>query len=213
MTLDTAGDDKSCDPQLLFNGEPSNEWGLDELGIYAQLQDRQITDGEKLLTPSYWRLGHALTLAKKAFNHGQWSKYLEELGIDKTRASRARAIYRTFDEEADVAGLTVAEAYARRRKKTIGKPEEDADGAATCTEDVRRLRKSVTNIAQQTGTAIQDAAFVASEEAAILIPAVRNAIGQLQELLAFLEEQAAAVPAGSEQDEPESEEARQAAAK
>jgi len=90
-------DAKSCGPQLFAEGEPSNEWGLEELGVYAQIQYHQILDGEKLLTPTYWRLGHVLVLAKKAFKHGKWSQYLKSLGIDATRASKARAIYRTFN--------------------------------------------------------------------------------------------------------------------
>ena len=42
--------EKSCDSQLLPAGDPTSEWGLDHLGVYAQLQYRQIMDGEKSLT-------------------------------------------------------------------------------------------------------------------------------------------------------------------
>jgi hypothetical protein len=118
---------------------------------------------------------------------------LTELGIDKTRASKARAIYRTFAQEDEVAGLTVEEAYARRRKK---KGKEPADDVATPKPDVKGLRKSVGKIAQRTGAVIHDAAFAVPEEAVVLIPAVRNAIRQLEELLKFLEQQAAETSAG-----------------
>jgi hypothetical protein len=191
---------KSCGPQLLYDGEPSNEWALEELNIYAQIQYRQILDGEKLLAPAYWRLGNALVLAKKAFRHGKWQQHLKDLGIDKTRASKARAIYRTFAKENDVVGLTVEEAYARR---TFKQSPEGNDGArADSKKDVRRLRASVGSIAKRTEDAIHDAAFAAPEEALILIPPIRKAIGQLQDLLAFLEQQAATTPAcQGEEDE------------
>jgi hypothetical protein len=88
--------EKSFDSQLLPDGEPNSEWGLDQLGVYAQLQYRQIMDGEKTLTTAYWRLGHSLVLAKHIFRHGHWGQHLRDLRIDKTRASKATAIYRTF---------------------------------------------------------------------------------------------------------------------
>ena len=128
MVRDDVDDARSFGPQLFAGGEPSNEWGLEELSTYAQMQYRQILDGEKLLAPAYWRLGHALILAKEAFRHGKWSQHLKDLGIDKTRASRARAIYRTFDKDEDVSGLTVEQAYAKRRRRQSTKPEESADG-------------------------------------------------------------------------------------
>ncbi|MHC4400605.1 MAG: hypothetical protein ACYTG0_13095 [Planctomycetota bacterium] len=195
MTRDEAGSEKSCGLQLFADGEPSNEWGLEELSTYAQMQYRQILDGEKLLAPAYWRLGHALVLAKEAFRHGKWTQHLKDLGIDKTRASRARAIYRTFDKDEDVSGLTVEEAYAKRQRKEPAKPDKSADGVARPKKDAQRLRKSVSSIGKRTGDVINDAAFAAPEEALILIPAVRKAIRQLQELLEYLEQQAGAAPA------------------
>jgi hypothetical protein len=55
---------------------------------------------------------------------------------------------------------------------------------------VQRLRKSVGSIGKRTEEVIHDAAFAAPEEAMILIPAVRKAIRQLQDLLDWLEKQA-----------------------
>ena len=190
MTSEDLDRGKSCGPQLFNDGEPNNEWGLDELSLYAQMQHRQIIDGEKLLTPSYWRLGHALVLAKQALNHGQWARYLRELGIDKTRACRARAIYRTFAKEEELGGLTVEQAYARRESQQPAKPDKERDSAAEAKNDVQRLRNSVSLIAQQAEEVIHDAAFASREEAVILIPAVRHVVDRLQEVLKFLEEQA-----------------------
>ena len=194
MVRNEVNDAKSCGPQLFAEGEPSNEWGLEELGVYAQMQYRQILDGERLLAPAYWRLGHALKFAKKAFRHGKWTQYVKDLGIDKTRASKAGAIYRTFDGPDEVAKLTVEEAYAKRQRKQSAKPEDGIDGGSQ-PKNVQRLRKSVSSIGKRTDDVIHDAAFAAPEEAVILIPAVRKAIRQLQELLEYLERQAGAAPA------------------
>lgn len=106
----------------------------------------------------------------------------------------------------EAADLTVDEAYAKRKRKRTAKPEENAAGAVECKEDIQRLRNSITSIGKQAEHAIHDAAFAASEEAAILIPAVRKAIRELEELLKFLEQQAGASPEGAETEKPESEE-------
>ena len=193
-----SGSGKSCGPQLFKDGEPNNEWGLDELSFYAKMQHRQIIDGEKLLTPSYWRLGHALVLAKRALNHGQWTRYLQDLGIDKTRASRARAIYRTFAKEEDLAGLTVEQAYARRESRQPAQPNKGNGGTVKTQKDVLRLRKSISLIAKWAEEVIHDAAFAPREEAVILVPAVRRVVDRLQEVLGYLEEQAGATPHGYE---------------
>ena len=194
MLNEEGNDLESCGPQLFADGEPSNEWGLEELDIYAQMQYQHILSGERLLSPAYWRLGHALVLAKEAFAHGKWSQHLKDLGIDKTRASKARAIYRTFDKPEDVAGLTVEEAYARRQGKEPAQSDRANDDVAQPEEDVQRLRRSVSSIGKRTEGVIDAAAFAAPAEAQILIPAVRKAIRQLQELLACLEQQAGPVP-------------------
>lgn len=186
---DETDNGKSCDPQLFANGEPSNEWGLEELGVYAKMQYDHILSGEKLLTPAYWRLGHALELAKQAFRHGKWAQYLKDRGIDKTRASKARSIYRTFDRPEEVAELTIEEAYAKRQRQR-SQSAEPKDGSAHAPKDVQRLRKSISSISKRTGDVIHDAAFAEPGEAVILIPAVRKAISELQELLKCLEQQA-----------------------
>ena len=62
--------EKSCDSQLLPEGDPTLEWGLDQLGVYAQLQYRQIMDGEKTLTAAYWRLGRVWSLPSRSSSTG-----------------------------------------------------------------------------------------------------------------------------------------------
>ena len=109
--------EKSCEPQLLDDEQPSHSWGLDKLAEFAQEQHRIIVDGEKEQVPAYWRLGQALSLARKQFARGQWGKYLDELEIHKTRASKARAIFRSFQSPKDVAGKSVEEAYGCRDRR------------------------------------------------------------------------------------------------
>jgi len=192
LKLDDLDKTRSFAPQLFCRGEPTNEWGLEELGVYATLQHRQILDGEKLLTPAYWRLGHALALAKDAFKHGKWAQYLKDLGIDKTRAAKARAIYRSFGSPDEVAKLTVEEAYAERERRQPARADDDgADVAPASEREVRQLRKSVKSIAEQTESVVDAAAFAPPEEARILIPVIQNAIQHLQELVTYLEQQAA----------------------
>lgn len=204
MARDETDNGKGCGPKLFGKGEPNNEWGLEELSAYAQMQYHQILDGEKLLAPAHWRLGHVLVLTKKAFKHGKWTQHLKDLGIDKTRASRARAIFGAFEKEQDVAGLTVEEAYAKRRRKQSSMGNEITDGGAQPKKDVQRLRKSVRSIGKRTEDVIHDAAFVAPEEAVILIPAVRESIRQLQELLKYLEQQADAARGEAKAEKTES---------
>ncbi len=107
---------KSCEPQHLQQ-PPDPTWGVEDLGQYARAQEQAIVAGEHSLTACYWRLGLALNLARKHFAHRQWGRYLGELGIEKTRASKARAIHGTFAVAEEVAELTVQEAYRRRQLK------------------------------------------------------------------------------------------------
>jgi 3-methyladenine DNA glycosylase AlkC len=79
---------------------------------------------------------------------------LEHLGIDKTRASKARAIYRTFSKEEDVAGLTVEEAYAQRQRKRSATPPAPAAAAVESKKSIQSLRTSVGKIAQRTGAVV-----------------------------------------------------------
>lgn len=96
---------------------PHEGWPLDQLNQYARAESSAITQSEQSVTAHYWQLGLALSLARRHFSHGQWGKFLEELGVDKTRASKACAIHRTFKQQELVEGLSVQEAYQRRERK------------------------------------------------------------------------------------------------
>ena len=181
-------DDKSFGLQPLPNGEPSNEWTPDQLGWYAQAQHQQIVDGEKLLTPAYWRLGKALNFAKKNFGHGQWTKFLESWGIDKTRAARARAIYGAFDNDEAVLGISVEQAYKQRKRRQVTAP--GAKRSRSCEE--RTLSRFAMNVSRQAESLIDEAAFVESKNAGRLLPALDEAIIRLQRLRDWLERQASA---------------------
>ena len=141
-----------------------------------------------------------MEIAKKSFGHGQWEQYLKSLGIDATRASKARAIYRTFACENGVAHLTVEAAYAQRRKRQRSAPPAKPE-AANSKKIANVLRKSISKIADRTGIAVHDAAFASPDEAIVLIPAVRKAIRELQALLEFLEQQAGTTGAASDSAE------------
>lgn len=109
---------KSCTPQPLTGQGPSSDWHLDQLGEHAQGLCEQILTQEKELAPLYWQLGQTLTLARRNSQHGQWRGFLKQLGIEKTRASRACAIFAVFAHVDDVHGFTVAEAYAARKRRS-----------------------------------------------------------------------------------------------
>jgi hypothetical protein len=94
-----------------------------------------------------------LAPARKAFGRGQWGRYLEETGIDKNRASKARTIYRTFAVEEDLAGLTLGEAYAKRQRKSEA---EHRTAASPGLIEVAGLRRAIGRIAEPTDTVIHD---------------------------------------------------------
>lgn len=88
-----AAETQSCDPQLIEVEIPSRAWGLDRLSAAAVEVYQRLLSDERFLTPHYWRLGRLLTLARKEFHRGQWGAYLNELGIDKTRAAKSMRIH------------------------------------------------------------------------------------------------------------------------
>lgn len=110
-------DGKSCDPQHFEAEVPSHSWDLDRLSAVARIEHAAILDEERSTTARYWRLGQVLHLARKQFAHGQWLRYLQELGIEKTRAVKAMRIFETFSTETQTTELTVAEAYDKRRRR------------------------------------------------------------------------------------------------
>jgi len=144
---------KSCGPQLFPEDLPSTEWDVDQLGEYAASQHEAIAGDEKTLAPRYWRLGLALDLARKQIRHGNWNRFMAEHGIDRTRASRARAIHRAFPNEDLLAGLTVEEAYSRREKRGGGRSSVSQDPhrrLASCLKSLRSVAEELASEAEWT---------------------------------------------------------------
>jgi hypothetical protein len=190
--MDThVNDGKSCGTQLFSPQEPNNEWGPDQLGFYAQSQHQFIIASECLATPAYWRLGRALYFAKKSFGHGQWEKFLEQWGIDKTRAAKARAIFGTFDDEHAVEAISVERAYAQRNRKQASsrikktKPKEGQPD----------LRTWLGGVSGQANLYVDNAAFADQSEAESLLDLVAEAIVRLGAIQSWLQHQAKNVSA------------------
>ncbi|REJ88285.1 MAG: hypothetical protein DWQ35_20110 [Planctomycetota bacterium] len=169
-------DAKSCDPQR-FDGDPQQNWNLDELGVYAREQHEAIVRSESSLTTHYWRLGLALSFCRRHFSRGQWGPYLADLGIDKTRASKACAIHRTFKSEQAVNGLSVEKAYGHRERKVRKSSHKK-----------RRKKRPLSltdwlhEICKATDHFLDEAAFVAPADAGSIVPALDTAIEDLTSL-------------------------------
>jgi hypothetical protein len=168
---------KSCGPQLLITGEPSHGWGVDELGQYCQTQHEAIVSGEKELTPIYWRLGLALSLARKHFGQGQWMQYLASLNIDKTRASKARAIFRAFSTAEQTAGMSVEEAYGKRHRK------QSSQGSKLLSDEMAAespLSACLDHMRRELECLIAEARSVTRDEALGLLQTTKGLICRLQ---------------------------------
>lgn len=177
---------KGFGPQLFPEGEPTNEWQIEQLGCYAHSQQQRIEEQERLATPAYWRLGKALCFAKKSFGHGQWEKFLEHWRIDKTRASKARAIFAAFESESSLQDISVEEAYRQRKKRPL-KERRKLKRQSRGNADLCNFFSGVSKNAE---TLIDSAAFVEPANARDLLPAVEEAIKGLERLRSWLKEQA-----------------------
>lgn len=169
---------KSCDPQR-FADEPQANWGVEDLGRYARARHDEIAAGEQSLAAAYWRLGAALNLARRQFGRGQWGKFLAEFGIEKTRASKARAIHQAFGSKRAVERLSVQEAYSRRerrsRKTTRAKRGERNTHQPSLTD-------FLLDICQMADTFLDDAGGVGPHDAAAVLPIVEAAVEELTKL-------------------------------
>lgn len=178
---------KSCEPQLFPHDEPSHAWDLDRLSAAAVAEYQELLADERAVTTRYWRLGRLLCLARKNFQRGQWGPYLQELGLEKTRAFKAMRIYETFATAAETVGLTVAEAYDRRQRRPR-KPKADRP-AATPEMEANSGRSSVpswTQFAESITTAVarqlEDAEFWTAAEIATALGEVARAATALRQL-------------------------------
>lgn len=186
---------ESCGPQHLDEEQPSRTWGLEKLGEFAQRQQRRIVDGEQALTLVYWLLGQALDWARQQLTRGQWGAYLAELGIDKTRASKARAIFRAFRSLNDVEGQSVEEAYACRSRR-----QEQAPRAAKRKPKGKgkALKAFLKDVPKGAEALIHEAVTMRPPEASQLITAIDAAIENLQRLRETLAAKATDAAAGGE---------------
>ena len=175
-----------CTMQHLPTGCPNNEWAPEELHAYAQSQHQAILDDERMLAVKYWRLGVALNLLRKSFDHGQWERQLAELNIEKTKASRARAIAKTYGSENDLVGLTVKQAYDGR----IRKQRKQSQDAAKNDGEHHKLVRFLKNATKTIDDFMDYAGFAEASEAAPLLPAVEQTIRTLQQVHDLLRKQA-----------------------
>ena len=181
----TARNQKSRDSQLIED-IPQVEWGHDRLGEYAQKQHEAIRQHEGSLTVRYWRLGMSLNLLRGAFSRGEWGKFLREHGIDKTYASKARAIHRTFKTEKSLKGVSVQEAYRQReirpraatvpKRHTRGKPNGMADWFV--------------QVCEMADSFLDEANKASPDEAETLVSAADKALQKLSALRSCLERRA-----------------------
>ncbi|MDP6557791.1 MAG: hypothetical protein QGG71_24200 [Pirellulaceae bacterium] len=173
---------KGCTPQLFPDERPGLDWPLERLKDFAKSQHQEILADEEALAVKYWRLGAALNLLRNNFNRGQWQQLLATLGIDKTRASRARAIARTFANETELAGLTVRQAYERRCRSRVSQPTASANSSEAISK-LRRLLDRITKVANEFSE------FEAIAEPHPLLPALDASIAELERLRDSLQTQ------------------------
>lgn len=177
-------DEKGCESQPLPEGNPTPKWTSEQLASYAQQQHQQIASSEEPLTSLYWRLGLALSVARAKFKHGKWGEYLQSLGIDKTRASKARAIHKACPKERDIANLSVAKAYARRHRKKARKAEP------AVMSDKAELREFLKAVCIDAEKYFDVAAFLEPVQASEFVLDIENTIKKLEELCARARERA-----------------------
>jgi hypothetical protein len=119
---------KSCGPQHSEKKQNSKKETGEQLQQAAIKLHISIQDSEVKLASQYWELGKLLEQLEKLTKHGEWEKRLATMKINKTRASKARAIYRTFqaeDERKELEKLTVEQAYSRRSRIVKSKDPKD----------------------------------------------------------------------------------------
>jgi hypothetical protein len=172
--------------QHFRTGTPTAEWTIEELTIYAQAQCDQIQSEEHTMAVAHWRLGQALNMLRKNFHHGHWEKLLKDLRLEKSKASRARALAKTFATEQEVAGLTVKEAYDRRARPQRRAPK--MSGRPNCA--LKGLRQFLTHVAKKADSYLDEAAFADGTSASETLPAVAAAIEKLRMLQTHLGKQA-----------------------
>ena len=178
--------DESCTTQHFSSECLEGDCDLKELVSIARTQHEAIRDGEQALAINYWRLGGTLNRLRQNFDHGQWDCQLKSLDIEKTKASRARAIASTFDTEAQVAGMTVKQAYDHRVRKQSGKSK----ASVADDERSRKLCRFLKNVTKTADNFMDFAGFAEASDADALLATVEAASSTLQRLHDLLRQQA-----------------------
>jgi len=172
---------KRCESQL-FDEQPNEAWDIERLGAFARARHQEIDADEQSLARAYWRLGMALNLARSQFSHGQWAKFLEELGIGKTRASKDRAIRRSFDNEDAVEGLLVQEAYRQRKRKSRKSGPNKKRRKSANTHERVGIVDWLRDVCQQADFFFDEVASANTEDAANVHPVIDAAVEELSRL-------------------------------
>ena len=165
--------------------EPSHSWDLGRLGQYARTQHEAILQGERTLAPRYWRLSQALHLARKQIKRGDWGRYLEELGVHKVRAAKARAIFRTFSTPQAVEGLSVEEAYEQRERRQACAQQKALLHKAwgdQSDEGTLKLASFLLKVCDRAEELVDVAAHITEDRRTELLPMLRWAIEKLEHL-------------------------------
>lgn len=177
---------QGCGPQP-FDELLSHATPLTRLTELAGEVHAALVAFEKSATPHYWRLGQILMLARKQVPRGEWADFLAALGIEKTRASKARAIFRTFHTAEGTAGLSVADAYDRRARrpfaeKRLRQTPDEAIGERRVPEVT--LPHWVDRLAEDAARLRDEVQFLSPEQSEKLGVAIRRAAALLTELAA-----------------------------
>jgi hypothetical protein len=129
-------------------------------------------------------------VAREKFKHGNWGQHLKTLGIDKTRASKAVAIFKANPSEEEAAALSVAEAYAKRQRKKTPRSEPPV------LSDKAEFRQFLRNTSSEAEKYIHLAAFLEPAEASEFALDVENTIKAFGEILLQLRRSTTANEAG-----------------
>jgi len=73
----------------------------------AKRQSQAIDTLNHKIALAYFKLGRTLAALKEEAAYGEWLPTLEQLGIDRTRAARAKCLAEHFQEEEELEGLTL----------------------------------------------------------------------------------------------------------
>lgn len=97
----------------LSEPDPDSSWSLEQLKPRITQENNSVESYRRKTAIHTYRLGRLLTLAKSQIPHGEWAKFLEEMGISIATDNRARTLFDLIDSEDELKGLTITEAYEK----------------------------------------------------------------------------------------------------